>query len=164
MRARHTLLATTCAVLAVARVESDAAITPEMLCDNTGGCDIRLPRQLMQGSSLVGVLQEIQDRLDALGRDVERLYFAPGVNVHDFFERRKELLTLRGREAASPQPLPSPWDLSGAPSTRVPPTELYGKMYAPEARPRPSPSESSDTTQMFLRIPEEDEEVLIAAQ
>lgn len=107
MRARHTLLATTCVVLAVAKVESDA-ITAEMLCDNTSGCDIRLPRQLMQGSSLVGVLQEMQDRLDALDRDIERLYFAPDVNVYDFFEQREELLTLRGREAASPQPLPSP--------------------------------------------------------
>ena len=155
MRARHTLLATTCLVLAVARVESDA-ITPEMLCDNTGGCDIRLPRQLMQGSSLVGVLQEMQDRLDALSRDVERLYFAPGTLE---YERREELLTLYGREAASPQPVPSPWHLSGTPSS--PPPEPP----QPEARPRPSPSDLSDTTtQTLLRNPEEDEEVLIAAR
>ena len=109
----------------------------------TNGAGARVPFwSQMQGSSLVGILQEMQDRLDALGRDVERLYFASGVNVYDFFERREELLTLRGREAASPQPLPSPWDdLSGTPSTRVSPTGLYGKM--PEARP--SPSESSDT-------------------
>ena len=113
MLARQILFATTCVALAVASVRRGAA-TPEMLCDNAYGCDIRLPHNLMQGSSLVGVLQEFEDRLDALRRDVDRLYFAPGINIHDIAEQAEEASILREREAASPRPKPSPPDTSGA--------------------------------------------------
>ena len=121
MLARHSLFACTWAVLAVVSVECGAS-NSEMLCDNTSGCDIRLPHHLMQGSSLVGVLQEFQDRLDALRIDVERLYFARRVNIHDFFEKREELSVLHARKAAAealplPKPSPSPWNPGGTAQT-----------------------------------------------